>query len=143
MGLLATLVAVAKHPATRAVIRVGIAKAGQAAQNRIESGENMSARQFKWQRLTQEERRARRQAGDAWWQKSARDERQASRKDKRQTGDSLFNRLFPADGWADQNESPTRERRSPPGRSEQSAPEPFPVWQLLAAGSIAWLILKK
>ena len=58
------------------------------AQKQAEKEPNM--RERKWERLSREERKARRQAGQAWWQKSARQKRQAERQARRQAGEAWW-----------------------------------------------------
>ena len=110
----------------------------------------MSARQFKWQRLTQEDRKRRREAGEAWWQKSAREERQAGRQERRDSGDSFLQRWLDATddsmppNLGDNLPGPgTPGDRNSNGMSSYGQGGGFPLWPLLAAGSIAFLILKK
>lgn len=67
------------------------AKVDQYAVKQAEKEPKMdNVRDWKWERLSREERKARRQAGQAWWQKSARQKRQAERRARRQAGEAWW-----------------------------------------------------
>ncbi len=64
--------------------------------SKFESGDwDMSIRDRKQDALTESTRKERRQAGELWWQKEARQERQAGRQARREAGEAFWQ------GWQD------------------------------------------
>lgn len=127
-----------------------VSQAGQYAEKKVTEGD-MNIRDMKWDRLNREERKSRREAGEAWWQKSARQERRGARQD-------FWGRVLKSEEPPAPSVPPGLGSRLPsPGMPGSRTTGSFngngngngngaviPPWVfIVGAGGIAWFLLKK